>query len=59
MKNTVIYGEITVFGTPERTLTSDLPLRRRTLYTTELLGHISDHTILIKLHGSVKEKHIA
>ena len=27
-------------GTPERTLTSDLPLRRRTLYTTELLGHI-------------------
>ena len=29
-----------VFGTPERTLTSALPLRRRSLYTTELLGHI-------------------
>ena len=27
-------------GTLERTLTSDLPLRRRLLYTTELLGHI-------------------
>ena len=27
-------------GTPERTLTSDLPLRRRPLYTTELLGHM-------------------
>ena len=26
------------FGTPERTLTSDLPLRRRPLYTTELPG---------------------
>ena len=29
------------FGTLERTLTSDLPLRRRLLYTTELLGHIN------------------
>ena len=29
-----------VFGTPERTLTSALPLRRRSLYTTELLGRI-------------------
>ena len=28
------------FGTPERTLTSDLPLRRRPLYTTELPGHV-------------------
>ena len=28
------------FGTPERTLTSDLSLRRRSLYTTELLEHI-------------------
>ena len=27
-------------GTPERTLTSDLSLRRRSLYTTELLGHM-------------------
>ena len=30
-------------GTPERTLTSDLPLRRRTLYTTELLEHILEY----------------
>ena len=29
-----------LFGTLERTLTSDLPLRRRPLYTTELPGHI-------------------
>ena len=29
------------FGTPERTLTSDLSLRRRLLYTTELLRHIN------------------
>ena len=29
-----------VFGTLKRTLTSDLPLRRRPLYTTELSGHI-------------------
>ena len=28
-------------GTPERTLTSDLPLRRRPLYTAELLGRMS------------------
>ena len=33
------------FGTPERTLTSDLPLRRRTLYTTELLGHMPSYCI--------------
>ncbi len=32
---------VRAFGTPERTLTSDLPLRRRPLYTTELLGRIS------------------
>ena len=30
-----------LYGTLERTLTSDLPLRRRLLYTTELLGHIN------------------
>ena len=30
-----------LFGTLKRTLTSDLPLRRRPLYTTELSGHIS------------------
>ena len=28
------------FGTPDWTLTSDLSLRRRSLYTTELRGHI-------------------
>ena len=33
-------GNQQLYGTPERTLTSDLPLRRRPLYTTELLGHI-------------------
>ena len=27
-------------GTPERTLTSDLPVRNRLLYTTELPGHM-------------------
>ena len=30
-----------LFGTLKRTLTSDLPLRRRLLYTTELLGHMN------------------
>ncbi len=30
-----------LYGTLERTLTSDLPLRRRLLYTTELLGHMN------------------
>ena len=30
----------TAFGTLKRTLTSDLPLRRRPLYTTELSGRI-------------------
>ena len=39
-KNTVIFGKSRCFGTPERTLTSDLSLRRRSLYTTELLGRI-------------------
>ena len=36
-ENTVFSA---LFGTPERTLTSALSLRRRSLYTTELLGHI-------------------
>ena len=38
-KNTVIYGEITVFGTPGETRTHYLALRRRTLYPGELRGH--------------------
>ena len=33
---------LAVFGTLKRTLTSDLPLRRRPLYTTELSGHIQE-----------------
>ena len=33
-------GDLLFIGTPERTLTSDLPLRRRLLYTTELLRHM-------------------
>ena len=40
MKNTVIYGEITVFGTPGETRTHYLALRRRALYPGELRGHI-------------------
>ena len=38
-------------GTPERTLTSDLSLRRRLLYTTELLGHY--HTVLYRKNTPV------
>ena len=34
------HGLQQLYGTPERTLTSDLSLRRRLLYTTELLRHI-------------------
>ena len=41
-----------LFGTLKRTLTSDLPLRRRPLYTTELLGHIYP-SIVPKKAGSV------
>ena len=39
VKNTVIYGEITVFGTPGETRTHYLALRRRALYPGELRGH--------------------
>ena len=39
-ENTVIYSEITVFGTPGETRTHYLALRRRTLYPGELRGHI-------------------
>ena len=49
-------------GTPERTLTSDLPLRRRPLYTAELLGHICFvhyRDILLRLFVVVKKnRHI-
>ena len=38
-ENTVIYSEITVFGTPGETRTHYLALRRRTLYPGELRGH--------------------
>ena len=37
----MIYSEITAFGTPEGIRIPDLPLRRRTLYPAELLGHMS------------------
>ena len=36
-----LYTKTSGIGTPERTLTSDLSLRRRLLYTTELLRHIN------------------
>ena len=46
------------FGTPERTLTSDLSLRRRLLYTTELLRHINalihNEVILSNFRDAVK-----
>ena len=42
-----------MIGTPERTLTSDLSLRRRSLYTTELLGHIVP--IVADTEGSVND----
>ena len=44
-----------LFGTPERTLTSDLPLRRRMLYTTELLGRISYRNIVTKNFQTVNK----
>ena len=44
-KNTVIYGEITVSGTPGETRTHYLALRRRTLYPGELRGHVITVTL--------------
>ena len=38
-------------GTPERTLTSALPLRRRLLYTTELLERVSSFALYRKSIG--------
>ena len=46
-KNTVIYGKITVFGTPGETRTHYLALRRRALYPGELRGH-SNNSIVPK-----------
>ena len=34
-----------VYGAPEGTRTPDLPLRRRTLYPTELLARISNEIV--------------
>ena len=34
------YWLAAFFGTPDQTLTGGLPLRRRSLYTTELQGHM-------------------
>ena len=34
------------FGTPDQTLTGDLPLRRRSLYTTELRGYMGIRPML-------------
>ena len=33
-------------GTPDQTLTGGLPLRRRSLYTTELQGHMQKYSIV-------------
>ena len=56
------FGCFLVIGTPERTLTSDLPLRRRPLYTAELLGHIfyvHHRDILLRIFVVVKKnRHI-
>ena len=43
------------FGTPDQTLTGGLPLRRRSLYTTELRGHNASgvcqtHQLLYPFH---------
>ena len=51
-KNTVICGEITVFGTPGEARTHYLTLRRRTLYPGELRGHIYE----IRLVGVTSSK---
>ena len=34
------------YGTPDQTLTGGLPLRRRSLYTTELQGHMQKYSIV-------------
>ena len=39
-KSAAISSDRSAFGTLERSRTSDLPLRRRSLYPTELQGHI-------------------
>ena len=54
-KNTVIYGEITVFGTPGETRTHYLALRRRTLYPGELRGHDVTQSIVPKKRAAVNK----
>ena len=58
MKNTVIYGEITVFGTPGETRTHYLALRRRTLYPGELREQITLALYRKFLLLSTKRRHI-
>lgn len=38
-ENAVILRDYSVYGTPEQARTAGVPLRRRTLYPTEVLGH--------------------
>ena len=57
-------ADLRLAGTPERTLTSDLPLRRRPLYTAELLGRMdvsrqdTFHILLKKFCLVKKIRHI-
>ena len=43
-----VWPAIRLYGTHGRIRTSDLPLRRRTLYPAELRGHIYNIPILLK-----------
>ena len=54
-KDAVISQNHSVFGTPDQTLTGGLPLRRRSLYTTELQGPVSPapHPVRVPFHFSV------
>ena len=55
----MIYGEITVFGTPGETRTHYLTLRRRTLYPGELRGHNLRRVLYRKKVAlSMKMRHI-
>ena len=56
IKNTVIYGEITVFGTPGETRTHYLALRRRALYPGELRGHLVTQSIVPKNGADVNKR---
>ena len=50
MPKTIVFG---IFGTPEGIRIPDLPLRRRTLYPAELLGHVLVYSI--QLFSSCQE----